>query len=198
MTFAALRTDVFRRLNESSTTPVFWTEDDVENALNEGYAELSDQTEWYERWLSIDLLNNRPYYDLRTVVPRTVLSIRAAFNEQTNRWLTPSRVADVETYDRRWEKKIGSDAGTVKQYYTALPDPMVLDDDEPGFPDAFHPGLVEYAVADLWAQDAETDLALQAWRAYLSYETALQAWVDGRVSVPMVHGHGDQPGNPAR
>jgi hypothetical protein len=216
--FCDLKTDTFRRLNESSSAPVFWTEADVEVALNEGYAEISDETEGYERWLTVDLLANRPYYDLRNILPRDVLSVRAAFNNQTSRWLTPSRVIDLEGGDRRWERRTGQaerlflrspwwlgywprsgvDSGTIKQYYTALPDPMVEDDDEPWFSAVFHLGLVEYALAELWAQDAESDKALASWNGYLGYETALQSWVDGRAGVPMVHGHGENSGLSAR
>lgn len=212
MTFAELKTEVFIRLNENASSPVFWTEADVELALNEGYAEISDATEWQERFITVDILESRPYYDMRTLIPSEVvfLSVGPAFNETTNRWLTPSRVGDLDLYDRRWERVIGeperilvrghwwvrywplkgSESGTIKQFYTALPEPLVASTDSPGFPEALHLGLVEYACADLWGQDAEAKLALAAWARYVDYEKTLQSYVDGRVSVPLVHGHG--------
>ncbi len=208
MTFGALKTEVFRKLEESSSAPVFWTEADVEASLNEGLMEISDATEWRERHITVDLLSQRPYYDLRTLVTDTVLSVGPAFNTQTNRWLMPSRVVDVDRRDRRWERVIGAperliirglwwlgywprtngDTGTMKQYFTALPEQLAADDDVPGFPETLHYGLVEYALSDLWAQDGETRKALAAWQAYLGYEASLQALVDGRVGVPRLHG----------
>ena len=61
--------------------------------------------------------------------------------------------------------------------------------DEPGFHRTFHYGLVEYAVSDLLSQDNETDLALRVWKEYLLYENGLKDYVEGRASVPTVHGY---------
>jgi hypothetical protein len=210
VTFAELKGEVFRRLRESSTLPVFWTEDDVEGALNEGYAEISDASEWYEIEATIDLLDSRPYYDLRTLIADPVLTVTAAFNDQTNRWLDPGTVEEFDHRDVRWERVTGEpqrvclrglwwlrfwpmvtdDAGTVRVKLTTIPRALVEDDDEPGFAAPLHEGLVDYALADLWAQDAETTKALASWRRYLAYEDALTRYSDGRLSVPMVSGLG--------
>jgi hypothetical protein len=206
VTLAELRAEVFRRLEESATSPTFWTADDVDAALNEGYAELSDAAEWFERTFAIDLLNARLYYDLRTIWPEPILGIKAILNDQTGRWLKPCRVLDLDARSLRWESITGtpdswlqrgfwwlglwplatSDAGTVTATVTAMPPELVNDDDVPGFPETLHEGLVRFALADLWAQDAETTKALEAWTAYLAYEAALAGWVDGRIGVPLV------------
>ena len=221
MTFTEIEAEVFRRLDESVSAPTFWTKDDVDTAILEGYAEISDATEWYERWSVVTILADQPYYDLRTLLSHAVLSVGAAFNESTNRWLIPTRVGDLDARDRRWEQKVGmpdrllmrspwflgywpvsASAGTtIKQYYTALPidpsDEVIATvwarvvDAEPGFYPELHYGLVEYALADLWAQDGETTKALEAWTLYLNNEEGVKAMVEGRASVPLVHGHGD-------
>jgi hypothetical protein len=208
MTRAEIKSEVFRRLQESSSAPVYWTEDDVETAIDEGYAEISDATEWYERYITVDLLNERPWYDARTVIGDSCLAVGPVFNEQTNRWLTSNAITDLDKGDRRWERVTGepqrilrrglwwfgywprvtADSGTVKQYFTGLPDAMDEELDEPGFPEPYHYGLVEYALYDLWAQDAESQKALQAWQAYIGYETGLLAFVDDRIQVPMWRG----------
>lgn len=210
MTLAEIKAEVFRRLDESASTQVFFTEADVEAAIGDGLSELSDATEWDERWQTVDLLAARPWYDVRTILGTHVLSVREAFHEDTNRWLVTGRQSDLDRADARWERvpappqrmmtaglwwvsywpRIGSDTGTVKQYYTALPDALEDDADEPGFPEPYHYALVEYAIYDLKAQEGETTMALQAWEAYLRYEASLQAFVDGRLSDPMVLGYG--------
>lgn len=212
MTFAEMKAETFRRLRESSSAPIYFTEAEIETALNDGYAELSDATEWYENHLDIDLLNNRPYYDLRAVVGDTFLAIGPAFDVQTNRWLESTPVRILDAHDRRWERvtgephrlltrglwwlgywpRIQSQTGVITQYYKGLPPPLVEDDDEPGFPEAFHEGCIEFAEADLWAQDAESDRALAAWAAYVETEAGLLAWVDGRTSSAAIHGVGVQ------
>ena len=207
MTFAALKTEVFRRLNESSSAPVFWSEADVEDAINFAYRELSDESEWYERAITIPLLNDRPYYDLRTNVNSlTVLSAGPCYHSATNRWLQATDQIELDQRDRRWETATGTpqrmwtkglwwiaywprvqadDTTTVRQTFTALPPALSDDDDTPGFPVAYHDGIVEGALSDLYAQDAEADLALKCWAAYEGYESNLRAWVQGRGRVPM-------------
>ena len=208
MTFTELKAETFRRIQEVASTPVFWTEADVAAALNEGYQELSDATEWYERVVTIDLLRERPYYDLRRILPDPLLRVGNAFNVQTSRWLIPCSVPDLDRGWRRWETTIGepdhvlirglwwlrywpmsgAESGSIQQHYTAIPPALAEETDVPGVPVSMHYGLVEYALADLWAQDAETTLATTAWATYLAYETALTDFVQGRVAVPMVTG----------
>jgi hypothetical protein len=203
MTFAEMQERVSRRLGEGSSR-VFWTLADVKEAINGGYMELSDQTEWREQYLEIDLLNSRPWYDLQSIVGDNLLSLRPAFNEDTNWWLRMTTVRTLDSGDRRWERVTGQpqrmlrrgwrwlglwprmpgDSGTAKVYYTALPDPLVEDDDEPGFPGQFHMGCVDWAVSDLWAQDGEATFAEIAWQAYIDAEKALGAWIQHRAGDP--------------
>lgn len=207
MTKAELMAETIRRLEE--TTPsVFHTDDEIDVALNVAYAELSDQTEWNEQSITVDRLAGRPWYDGRTVIGDQLLTIGRAFNPQTNRWLTPTPITDLDAGDRRWERVTTEsqrllvrglwwfaywpysveDTGTITQYYTALPDDLDADTDEPGFPEQFHLGIVEGALAELWADDAETTAAMTAWQAYLQYETNLGQWVQQRAAVPYVRG----------
>ena len=207
MTFAELKAQTFRRLREVSPG-VFASEADIEQAINEGYQEISDATEWCERWQTIDLLRERPYYDLRTVVGPSLLAISAAYHEDNNRWLVPTSLHELDGIDRRWEARIGpperlltrglwwlgywpragSDSGTIKQYYISLPDALADDDEEPGFPEPFHEALADFAVADLVAQDAEAKQAMLAWDSYLAREAGLRKWVRERAEVQTVRG----------
>jgi hypothetical protein len=210
MTKAALRTDVFRRLAEVGPEPVFWTVEDVDEAIAAGYAELSDATEWYEQTASLDLLANRPYYDLFTILGPSFLAVRPIKDAQLARWLQSTHVRALDAHDRRWERHVGpphraflrglrwlglsprvpADRGQVSVRYVALPPPLVEEDDEPGFPEPFHAGIADWALSDLWAQDAETAAALAAWQDYLAVEAGLAAWVTHRASVPMTSGFG--------
>ena len=205
-----MRAEVFRRLNESSTAPVYWTTDDVDQAVAAGYAELSDASEWYEDHIDISLLNDRPLYDLRTVIGDDFLVLAAAFDTQTNRWLIPSTTRQFDAHDRRWERVVGepqrlfihglwwlglwprimAETGTIKQYYVALPPALLEDTDEPGFPDTFHYAIVEFALTDLWAQDGEAARALASWQTYLSQEAALTEWVANRGTAASMLGYG--------
>lgn len=209
MTLAEMREEVIRRLAQGAAM-VAWTTDEIDAALNEGYLELSDASEWNEEYIDIDLLQDRPYYDLRTVVGCRLLAPGAAFDRQTNRWLLPTTVRQFDAHDRRWERVTGepqriltrglwwlgywprvqSAVGSIKQYYTALPSPLCDHEDEPGFPEPFHLGCVDFAMVELWAQDGETQQALLAYAAYEQVEAALVSWVNERASDALIHGYG--------
>lgn len=209
MTFLEMQDEVFLRLAENSSSPTFWSRDEVKAALNDGYEEISDATEWYERNQVINLLSNRTYYDLRSVLSAdTFLTPKRCLNSQTDRWLTPTSIRDMDTQlYRRWEvitvtepermfqrglwwlgvfPQKGADSGTLRFYFTAIPPPLSADGDEPGFPEEFHYGLIEYAIGDLLGQEAESGKAIGKWGEYLGFEAGLGSYVDGRISLDRV------------
>lgn len=200
--------EVLRRLRESSSTPIFWSDRDISASINQGYAEISDASEWDERNDTITLpTNNIPVFDVRQFTSREFLVAGPAYNANTSRWLIPGSIREFDLSDRSWEDRVAEteyfmvrglwwltywpySTRSIKQYYVSVPPYMTAASEEPGFPEQFHYGIVEYAVFDLWAQDGETDLAYAAWREYLGYEVALTAWVNDRLRTPMYHRHG--------
>lgn len=210
MTFAELQTELFRRLDEDSVAPSFWSLTDIKRALNEGYAELSDASEWYERALMLPRLSNRTYYDLRAIVGTSFLSPRRCYNAVSSTWLqcVNLRELDNRTY-QRWEVNTGEpakmmqrgawwfgvypkpsedgDGNNLRLYCTAMPPPMVLDQDRPGFPREFHPGIVAYGLFDLLAQEAETAKAMQHYGEYSAIETALTRHVRSRIQMDRIN-----------
>lgn len=211
MTFAEIKAEVRRRINELTST--FWDDDEIVAAIHEGEDEFADACEWYERWQTIDVLRDRPYYDLRTVIRFEFLMAGPVFNETTNRWLIPYHHHDFSSGDTRWEERLAegefytmrgiwwlgvfprkdAELGSLKQYFVALPRHMENDDDEPGFHRTFHYGLVEYAVADLLSQDAETDLTLEVWANYKVYEEGLSKYMKNRAYIPTIHAYSPGP-----
>lgn len=208
MTFLELRNEVRRRLRETTDSPTMWSDADIDGALNEGLAELADQTEFHEKWQYVEILYDRPYYDMRTIARDSFLVCGAAFNSTTNRWMIPTSSHDMDQGNFRWEER-GAEPerflvrglwwvgywpvkhvqdGEIKQYYIGIPDPMSADSDAPPLHTAHHYALVEYALADLFAQDSETDLAWASWKEYLEYEARVGAWMQSRAAVPSHHG----------
>ena len=209
MTFAELRTEVFRRLDEDSADPAFWTAADINTALNEAYEELSDSSEWHERNAILKLLSKRTYNDLRFALGsgEIVLTLKHAYNSTTRRWLDPVELRDLDyrTF-HQWEDITGepekfflrglfwlgtfpkqnTDSGNLKLYYTAIPPAMSADTDEPGFPEEFQHGLIEYALGDLLAQEGETQKGLAHFREYLIYEAGLTGYAQGRISLDRI------------
>lgn len=215
MTKVEIRNEVRRRLRESSTAPVWWTDTDIDVSMGEGYNEMSDSSEWYETYQTVNLLLNRPYYDARTIIRDQFLVLGRAYNQTTSRWLTPVLPRDLDQSDLRWERRVsepefvmtrglffigywpfkGVATGKIKQHFIGFPPPMDEDTDEPGFDERFHYGLVEYVLWDLFAQDSETDLAWKAWKQYEYYENLLMVDRGKRNGVPRISGN--QPISPA-
>ncbi len=209
MTFLQMRDEVKRRLAQTGR-PVFWSDTEINDALNNGYMELSDASEWFEGHQDIDLLVDRPYYDLWSIIGADFLTPAAAFDYQTNRWLLPTSGRQFDAHDRRWERvtgepqrmimqglrwmgywpRIQTAVGSIKQYFKAIPPLLCADADEPGFPATYHNAIIDFAMTELWAQDAETGFALAAWAQYLKGETDLVSWVAERASDATMHGYG--------
>lgn len=213
MTFGELQAEVLRRLGDSSSAPEYFTASDVKASLNDAYTEMSDASEWYERNAVLKTLSNRTYYDLRGVLgAETFLGFRSAFNNTTRRWLDLMNVRELdEQVFQQWENVTGepesvflrglwwlgtfpkqaSDTGSLKVYFSGLPPELKADSDQPGFPEEFHEGLIEYALGDLFSQDWETRKAVIHFNAYSEIERALTAWVDGRIAkdrISRLHG----------
>lgn len=208
MTLAEQETEVWRRLGQESVNVGFWNSTDIRAAIGDGYEEMSDESEWYERSVNIPQLSNRTYYDLLHICGTQFLGPRRAFNTTTHRWLEPlgPRDLDYHTY-RQWEVNTGqpqrmmargllwlgmypkpdADSGFVRFYFTAIPPAMTRDSDTPGFPQEFHQGIVEYALFDLLAQEAQTKKAIAHFQQFIAIRQALQEYVDKRVEMDRVN-----------
>lgn len=196
-----MRASIRRQLDESGT--VFYTDADINEAIDAGYDEISDATEFFERQANIPLLKRRTYFDMTTNLSDTFLSPRRAYHPTTNRWLSPSdtREMDFHTYTQ-WELTEGSpqkmlmrgnwwlgifpketaDIGVIRLYYTSIPDAME-DSAEPAFPKEFHPGIIEFVLSDLLGQARETKKSLSHWAAYIGYQDGLKSYVEGRTRL---------------
>jgi len=203
MNFSDMQTEVFARLEESSSSPRFFSLAQVKEALNDGLEEISDATEWFERNRAVPHVADQLYYDLTTSLGSDqILTPKHAFNNQTNRWLEFKSARDLDNERLEWETVTGEEekcllrglwwfgifphsstaTGSFTLYYTAIPPSMVEDADSPNFPEEYQYGLIEYAIGDLRAQERNYDDALRHFNEYLRYEQGLAHYVQGRVS----------------
>lgn len=205
---------VAQRLSESAASPAFWTSEDRRKALNDGYMEMADASEFFERTTPIQQLARRTYYDLRGFLFNNVaiLTIKRIFVPATTEWLRATQVRDLDgdrlgpQFSPRWEHIGGTlrhffmrglfwlglaprpdtDDEAIRIHHTSLPNRMEEDDDVPLFPEQFHPGIVDYAVYDLLVRDREVSMALEHWQKYQKHEKELTEYVDQRQSVDRI------------
>ncbi len=202
MQLSELRAEVQRRLNESTSSPVYFEDDDVDLALNDGYREISDASEWYETSDSITLVADQLYYDLDDLLGDVLLPLRIQ-NDSTSRWLTETTWKELDATYQKWQVQTGepqrwvlrglwqmgfwpfagASGDTLTMKYAAMPSTMSADTDTPGFPARYHYTLVEYACYDLLVQEGEVAKALRYWNKYLRGEATLRDFVKGRSRV---------------
>lgn len=204
LTLSDIRSRVRTRFEAASTTR--WSNADVNAAINDGLAELSEATGYYERWKSVPLKGGRTYYDLRAIPSETHLSVTAVWHESGNRWLAPINWRDL-TYEE-WEETAGLPISWfvrgycwlglwphpsadldewVRVYYTAVAPELEDDGEEPvQLPDEFVPALEEYAIYELQQRDGETEKALYWWGKYKEREEALRRHMAERVTTARI------------
>lgn len=212
MQFSEMQTEVFRRMEESSSSPKHYTLAQVKAALNEGYEELSDVTEWNETSFSVSKTASTMYYDLTSASVYTnaatnpVITVKRVFNNETSRWLIPG---DYQTRDKtraQWELSEGepqyfwlrglwwlglyprpdATSGTVTVYASVQPTALSANGDTPGFPREFHLALVEYACYDFLCQDNEFEKAERYRLRYMEKQEALRRFVIQRSAKDRV------------
>jgi len=201
LTLSEIRSRVRTRFEAASSTR--WSDADINAAINDGLAELSEATRYFEQWVSIPLKGLRTYYDLRGLVPDGCLSVTAVRHEDGNRWLTPTNWRDMK-YEE-WEETTGEPIAWftrglwwlalwphpsadvdqwVRAYYSAVAPELEEDGEEPAqLPDEFVPALEEYALYELQQRDGETDKALYWWQQYKAREKALEQHMAHRVTT---------------
>lgn len=215
MDFTALKLEVTRRLDESSSSPVFWTQAQIGESINKGLREIADATEYYETSDTIALTAATYAYDLTDSTwsfSPTILSVRACHNDQTNRWMRPTTVKEMDRKYAKWETQVGepdqymlrglwwlefdlavsSTAGTVTVYYTALPTDLSSGSDTPGFPQEYHLALVDYALYDCLCQEGENTKSLYYYGRYKEREEGLRRYVQQRLIHDRVGAFGDR------
>lgn len=206
--FLELQDEVLRRLEEVTGSPIVFTETELREAINEGYEDISERTEWNETNQTLSI--STQYTDLRASLTLEWLSITKAYNSGIARWLRWTSWRNLDQWDFRWSTVTGTpdkmflrgvtqlglyptptSATSIKIFHTALPARMVADTDVPGFPREFHPAIVQYALYDLFSQDGETTHALLHWIQYLKIEREFNIWVQDRLHLAREKVYGD-------
>lgn len=108
MDFGELQTAVFGELNEDSTNPAFWTLADVKDAINQGYEEMSEISEWYDSTYTVSLVAGTRYYDLFAPTTSTsypqILEVVKVYDATVRRWLLPISTAILDRSNPVWEQ----------------------------------------------------------------------------------------------
>jgi hypothetical protein len=191
-------------------TSAFFTDEDLVKAYNDALDEISDATEIFERYVTVNLRKHAVYVDLRGILPEEALRVTAVWNCTTGKWLDPTTVSELDmSVGRFWEGRpdtcrwwfmrglwflgiypnAGDDTSKIKIYYSAMM-PHVdvnggpnngLTSRAPLPPDA-HTTIENYMVGSLLAERRETSKSMARWSDYLTGEQELKDIHDQRMT----------------
>jgi len=190
------------RTRFEAESAIRWSDAAIREAINEALDELSEATHFYERVVSIPLVADRIFYDLRAYAPDDFISVRAVWSTVREDWLTPNSEGKLDASYRRWQEAVGdphtyftrgwgwlgvyphpenSASGYLRVYFATLapqlthPQAVLAD-----LPDDINPALEDYALYDLQTQDGETAAALLHWKDFADRQARLGKFVESR------------------
>lgn len=181
---------------------VFFSEQDLIDAYNDALDEISEATEINEVNIVVKRRKKAAYTDLRGILPSTALRITAVWNLNTNRWLHPTTVDELDDLlGRQWEDKPdtesrwwwmrglwhfgaypvpNTDASNLRIHYAELmPNIKAAGGlatgltSSPPLPPDFTDAIENYMLYQLLAQRKETDKALEHFTEYQKHEQDL-------------------------
>lgn len=186
------------RTRFEAESSVRWTDAAIHDAINEGLDELSEGSAFSERVVSIPILPDRNFYDLRGYASDDVVTVRAVYSTVREDWLHPITEDALRT---RWTDAIGdpsefflrgwswlgvyphasSASGFLRVYMSCLAprflhSQAVLGD----LPDDLVPALEDYALYTLQALDYATDKAVAHWKDFVGRQSDLGSFVTQR------------------
>jgi len=95
------------RTKYESESTTRWTGARILEAINEGLDDLSLETGFYERHVSVPVQAGLQYYDLRGFTPETVLSVTSIYNTSRQDWLVPTTAEELDLFNPMWEDSTG-------------------------------------------------------------------------------------------
>lgn len=199
MTVAELEARLFRRLNESSTKPVYYTGAEALAALNEAQRVFTLLTLCLESETSLPVLPGVAFYSLLPLVPNWLLPLRVRIAGTGGKKLSPARLDELDAADPGWNAKIGvparylllgfdllvvapTNAVALDLVFARCPALLTSPAQVPEIPEVYHASLVDYAIPALRAKEggAEFVTSLSYFERFLADAAKLGAYIRAR------------------
>lgn len=159
--------------NNLNDNGVFYSAEDINDSLQDGYAEVTAYTGCIFKATTINLVANLSYYDMGSLTP-DFLAVTAVFNPITKQWLAPTNLSKLEGLRNDWEVATGNpflfwpvnfrfmaifprvtvSSGTLYVFYRAHADTL-LGTSTPQIPEEHQAVLENYVTGDLLEQAEE-------------------------------------------
>ena len=109
MDFRTLQLSTFQEMGENFASPAYWSLDDVKTALNDGYEETSDLTEWYESSRTITITPPTRYTAIFSasaagvIQTQQILTVTKVYDSTRRIWLQPITAQQLDAVNVDWE-----------------------------------------------------------------------------------------------
>jgi hypothetical protein len=183
MTRDQITNRVQKNLNDEG---VFYSSDDLNDSIQDGYAEVAAVTGCIFKGTTVNLTANLSYYDFGSLIP-DYLGVTAIFNPTTKRWLSPTNLRLLEDLRDDWELATGNpflfwpvnfrfvaiyprvtiSSGTLYVFYRATAD-VLAGITIPQIPEEHQSILENYVTCDLQEQAEEFSKASLEFNSYVA------------------------------
>lgn len=194
MTRQQLRDRILTALNESTTSPVFWTTAQLDAVIDEASEVLAEEAKAIRRTAYMARQSGWTYYHLRGAAP-DVMAIYRVWLPDLDKRLIATSMQELDANHRTWPTTTGepeywfpiswdcfgiyphpaAGSGLLRIDYIAWPRALLDDNDEPEFREADQDALVLYGIYDALMKQWNAPRALEIFSRFMDH------WQDGRA-----------------
>ena len=188
--------DIANRIQNYFNNPTYYTSDDLNASIQDGYDEIGAFSGLFLKGASIPFVANLSYYDMISLLP-DYIGVVAVFNTGIKRWMTPCGVNRFDKDRIDWEVATGvpyffsvvshrymaiykkpavPNYGNMYIFYRAA-SPTLGPSDELAIPLDYINTLDDYILTDLWSQNQEWTKSQNNQESYIKNLKQLQTWI---------------------
>ena len=217
MTRAQIRDRILNALNESTSSPVFWSTAQIDAVIAEASEVLAEEAKAIRRTAFVGRSAGATYYFTRGMAPDVMAVTRIWLPDQSKR-LTAVSIAELDAQNSTWGTVTGDPeywfpvswdcfgiyprpaqgGGLLRVDYLAWPRTLLDDDDEPEFREADQDSLVMYGIYDGLMKRWDAPRALQLFNRFMDQWQTGRARNGVRETQARVYQRNNNPGHTAR
>jgi hypothetical protein len=189
----------FVRQNLNDLGITFFTANDINASIQEGYSLTTAVTRCIEKTITVPFQSRLVYYNFRKIIP-DYLNISRIYNQNSKAWLEGKGRRFGRNCRSNWETEIGQPAfyipysyeyvvifphqfnavGSMDIFYNATAN-ILQPDSIPDIPYQYEGILENYATADLLEQIPELQKAQPFWAEYIKERNELKQFIKDRM-----------------
>lgn len=217
MTREQLRDRIIQALNESTSSPVFWSNDQLNAVIDEASEVLAEEAKAIRRTAYVGRQAGTTYYFTRGLAQDLMAAYRIWLPD-LNRRLVSVSIGELDAQNFEWPvvtgdpeywfpvswdcfgvyPKAAQSGGVLRVDYLAWPRSLMDDSDEPEFREADQDSIVMYGVYDGLMKKWDSARALQLFNRFLDQWQTGRARNGVRENQARAYQRSTAPGRPFR